>query len=126
MKNLSYTESSIKIDTSFNHYGIIKLASREVNFSPRTFSKSSFLARVLDANSFEQSIHRKDAARLLGALEHFANSKSCWEILQSEPIFLSPQSIVELLIYLEDRIEVGNVKHKDQKASKERVFFGAR
>ena len=95
-----------------------------MDFSPRIFSKSSLLARLFDANATEQPMNRKEARRVLGALEHLAQSESFWAILQSKPESLSPQQIVDLLTYLEDRIDKKKIKNKNQNAGKERTFFG--
>ena len=45
-------------------------------------------------------------------------------VLQSEPELLSPQRIVDLLIYLEERVDAKNIKNKYESAGKERTFFG--
>ncbi|MDP3210963.1 hypothetical protein [Methylotenera sp.] len=124
MKNLSYTESSVKIATSYNWYGITKASSRGIDFTPRTFPKNSLLACVLDSNVTEESMDTREARRILGVLEHLARSDSCWEILRTEPILLSPQHVVDLLNYLEDHVEDKNIKSENELASKQRTFLG--
>jgi len=122
--NLTYTQSSVKINTILNWYGVPKTSQKSLDFSPRTFSKSSLLAHIFDANKTEKPIDRREVLRTFGSLESLAMSDSCWAILQSEPESLSPQHIVDLLIYLENRIEVKNIKNKNEMASKERTFLG--
>jgi len=124
VQNLSYTQSSVKINTIYNWYGIPKTSQKFLDFTPRTFSKDSLLAHIFDANKTEDPINTKEVIRAFGSLKYLAMSDSCWAILQSEPESLSYQQIVELLIYLEDRIEAQNIKDKFEKATKERVFFG--
>lgn len=124
MINLTYTQSSVKIDTILNWYGVPKTSQKSLDFSPRTFSKSSLLAHIFDANKTEEPMSSKEVLRAFGSLEYLAMSDSCWAILQSEPESLSPQHIVDLLIYLENRIEVKNIKNKNERASKERTFLG--
>lgn len=124
MKSITYTKSSVIINTIRNHYGRPLAARKSMDFSQRVFSKSSLLARLFDTNTTEQPMNTKEALRVLGALEHLARSDSCWATLQSKPESLSPQQIVDLLIYLEDRIEKINIKDKYEKAGKERTFFG--
>lgn len=69
-------------------------------------------------------MNTKEALRILGALGHLARSDSCWATLQSKPEALSPQQIVDLLVYLEERIVKTTVKNKYERAGKERTFFG--
>lgn len=124
MKSLTYTNSIVTINTIHNHYGRLISAQKSIDFSPRTFSKVSLLARLCDANTTEQPLNAKEMRRVFSALEHLAQSDSCWAILQSKPESLAPQQIVDLLIYLEVRIDGTNIKDKNEKASKERTFFG--
>lgn len=124
MKSLAYTESSVIIETILNHYGRPLASRKSMDFSPRKFSKDSLLARLFDANATERPMNSKEALRILGALRHLARSDSCWATLQSKPEALSPQQIVDLLVYLEDRIAKTTVKNKYEKAGKERTFFG--
>lgn len=124
MQNLSFTQSDIKIDTILNWYGISKTSQKELDFSPRTFLKHSLLAHVLDSNITEESMNYQEARRILGALKYLAKSDSCWEVLRTEAILLSPQHVVDLLNYLEDRVEDENIKNKYERACKERTFLG--
>lgn len=124
MKSLAYTESSVIIEAILNHYGRPLTSQKSMDFSPRKFSKNSLLARLFDANATEQPMNSKEARRILSALGHLARSDSCWATLQSKPESLSPQQIVDLLVYLEDRIVKTIVKNKYEKAGKERTFFG--
>lgn len=124
MKNLSYTESSVKIATSYNWYGITKASSKGIDFTPRTFPENSLLACVLDSNITEEPMNTREARRILGALKCLAKSDSCWEILRTEPILLSPQHVVDLLNYLEDHVEDKNIKSENELAGKQRTFLG--
>lgn len=69
-------------------------------------------------------MNEKQARRVCGALEYLAQDDASWKILQSDPNSLSPQQIIDLLNYLEIRIENTNINYKYEKASKERTFFG--
>lgn len=76
MHNLSYTQSSVKIQTILNWYGTPKSSQKELDFNPRTFSKSSLLARLFDANMTENPMRLKDVLRVIRVLEHMARSDS--------------------------------------------------
>ena len=93
----------------------------DIDFTPSTFPKHSLLAHVLDINNTEESMNTREARRILGALKYLAKSDSCWEVLRTEPILLSPQHVVGLLNYLEDRVEDKNIKDKNECACKERT-----